>query len=75
MVGHHKHQRNHYSPDLESGSVGGGGSGGYSNLDSSGFTDSFSRVSIRNAFIRKVYGILAMQFAFTTLVILLIRYK
>ncbi|XP_075590194.1 protein lifeguard 1 [Dermatophagoides farinae] len=76
MVGHHKHQRNHYSPDLESGSVSGGGGGdGYSNLDSSGFTDSFSRVSIRNAFIRKVYGILAMQFAFTTLVILLIRYN
>ena len=73
MVGHHKHQRNHYSPDLESGSVSGGD--GYSNLDSSCFTDSFSRVSIRNAFIRKVYGILAMQFAFTTLVILLIRYK
>ncbi|XP_027196528.2 protein lifeguard 3-like [Dermatophagoides pteronyssinus] len=61
-----RHSKSHGSYDVESGRS----PSPHRSID---FGSTFNSITIRNAFIRKVYGILALQFAFTTLIIFLAR--
>ena len=63
-----RHSKSHGSYDVESGRS----PSPHRSID---FGSTFNSITIRNAFIRKVYGILALQFAFTTLIIFLARNK